>query len=599
MLKDMKNYNFSLIIFVFTLKMSLYYHLMGVKTNFEVITLLSVIYIGLIYTLLSQRKKCFFGVYIFISLFMFVDVIYFKYFNQSLSFNIFGQASQLVDVLETIKMLISFKEFMLFLDIFVIYYLNKNNKLNYKDLIKNKKLKYKVSLISIICISMLLLNPFHNELVKGINNEEFFTYHIKDIYSVIARKNIDMINSIIINLDQNTTENAKLYGIGKGRNLIVIQVESLQNMVVNRYYEGQELTPNLNKLIKKDTIYFNNYYQQLGKGNTSDAEFVSQNSLYAPMHGQAYDIYKDNHFYGLPWLLRGEGYKTIALHGYKKEFWNRDKAYPGQGFETFISEKDYKIEENIGFGLGDRSFFKQSINYIKKIDEPFYSFLVTLTSHNPYKMPLKDNVIDLKDEDEGSLFGDYLQAVYYTDKAIGEFISYLKDNDFYKNSIIVIYGDHFGLSSKDKKINENVSDFLGYNYDFDEMMKVPLIINIPDKNVNQTIETVGGQIDFMPTILNLMGIENKNSFIFGKDLVNAKSGFVASQTYMIKGSFIQDNIIFEMSRDGVFKNSRAWNRVTREPVDLENCREGYKKAIKEINRSIYILDNDILGQVLK
>lgn len=599
MLKNMKNYNFSLIVFVFTLKMSLYYHLMGIKANFAVITLLSVIYIGLIYTLLSQRKKCFFGVYIFISLFMFVDVIYFKYFNQSLSFNIFGQASQLVDVLETIKMLVSFKECMLFLDIFVIYYLNKNNNHNYKDLIKNKKLKYKVSLISIICIIMVLLNPFHNELVKGINNEEFFTYHIKDIYSVIARKNIDMINNIIINLDQNTTENAKWYGIAKDRNLIVIQVESLQNMLVNRYYDGQELTPNLNKLIKKDTIYFNNYYQQLGKGNTSDAEFVSQNSLYAPMNGQAYDIYKDNHFYGLPWILRDKGYKTIALHGYKKEFWNRDTAYPGQGFETFISGKDYKIEENIGFGLGDRSFFKQSINYIKKIDRPFYSFLVTLTSHNPYKMPSKDNVIDLKDEDKGSLFGDYLQAVCYTDKAIGEFISYLKDNNLYKNSIIVIYGDHFGLSSKDKKTNENVSDFLGYDYDFDEMMKVPLIINIPEENVNQTIETVGGQIDFMPTILNLMGIKNKNPFIFGNDLVNAKSGFVASQTYMIKGSFIQDNIIFEMSRDGVFKNSRAWNRVTREPVDLENCREGYKKAIKEINRSIYILDNDILGQVLK
>ncbi|WFD11517.1 LTA synthase family protein [Tepidibacter hydrothermalis] len=599
MLKNMKNYNFSLIIFVFILKMSLYYHIMGIKTNFEFITLLSVIYIGLIYTFLSQRKKCFFGVYIFISLFMFVDVIYFKYFNQSLSFNIVSQASQLVDVLETIKMLVGFKECLLFLDILVIYYLNKSNNRNYKDLIKNKKLKYKVSLISIICISMVLFNPFNNDLVKVINNEEFFTYHIKDMYSVIARKNIDMINNIIINLDQNTTENAKLYGIAKDRNLIVIQVESLQNMVVNRYYDGQELTPNLNKLIKKDSIYFNNYYQQLGKGNTSDAEFVSQNSLYAPMNGQAYDIYKDNHFYGLPWILRDKGYKTIAFHGYKKEFWNRDTAYPGQGFETFISEKDYKIEENIGFGLGDKSFFKQSIDYMRKVDKPFYSFLVTLTSHNPYKIPLKENVIELKEEEKGNLFGDYLQAVHYTDKAIGEFISYLKDNNLYKNSIIVIYGDHFGLSSKDEKINKNVRDFLGYDYDFDEMMKVPLIINIPGENVNQTIETVGGQIDFMPTILNLMGIENKNPFTFGKDIVNSTSGFVASQTYMIKGSFIQDNIIFEMSRDGVFENSRAWNRVTREPVDLKNCREGYKKAIKEINRSIYILDNDALRQGLK
>ena len=599
-MKSKKNYISLFIASLIILKVGLYYSLMDITINFGIKLLLSLVYIGLIFVLLKRKKRLFLCIYILISLLMFADSVYFRYFNESLTFNIFGQAGQLGDVTETIKLLLSPKDFLLFLDIPIIYlYLKKYN----KSVDKSFKLIYIIS--TIVIVTLVLINPINSDVVKGLNSQEFFTYHIKDIYLSIMGDDIKVGKSIekelakTLNKKPLPIKNKKLYGIGKNRNLIIIQVESFQNMVINKYYNGQELTPNLNKLIKQDTIYFNNYYQQLGKGNTSDAEFVSQNSIYAPIYGQAYDIYKDNYFYGLPWIMRDEGYKSIVFHGYKKEFWNRDAAYPNQGFQRFFSEKDFDIKEKIGFGLNDKDFFKQSIDYLKKEDKPFYSFLITLTCHNPYNMPKKYHNITLKAEDKDTLFGNYLQAVHYTDKAIGEFIKRLKDNNLYNNSVIAIYGDHFGLSSTDDNINDNVSSFLGYDYDFDEMMKIPLIINIPEKDINQTIDIVGGQIDFMPTILNLMGIESKNPIIFGRDLVNSNSGFVASQTYMLKGSFIKDDIVLEMSRDGIFKNSRAWNKRTRKSVDLQKYKKYYEKAIKEIDKAMYVLENNMLKEVIK
>src|SRR5699024_2322036 len=105
-------------------------------------------------------------------------------------------------------------------------------------------------------------------------------------------------------------------------------VEALQNFVVDHFYDGQEITPNINKLLKEEgSLYFSNYYQLTGMGNTSDSEFVTQNSLYPSLKESSYVLHEDKTFYGLPWILRDEGYTSWVFHGYKPEFWNRDKAY--------------------------------------------------------------------------------------------------------------------------------------------------------------------------------------------------------------------------------------------------------------------------------
>ena len=399
----------------------------------------------------------------------------------------------------------------------------------------------------------------------------------------------------------------KYTGAGKGKNLIVIQVEALQNFVINHYYHGQEITPNLNRLIKEEgIIYFNNYYQLLGRGNTSDAEFVTNNSLYPSMDEPTYIQYADNTFYRLPWILRDNGYTSWVFHGYEKEFWNRDKAYVNQGFQRFISEEDYEFteEETIGFGIIDEIFYDQTLGYIKELDSidenPFHAFIISLTSHTPFNMPEKFQYLDIKDEHKGTILGNYLQAIHYVDMALGKFIEGLKAEGYYDNSVIAIYGDHFAISSLDNDQRRLMTDYLGYEYDLDEMMKVPLIIHVPSLKTNETIDRIGSQLDFLPTILNIMGYETEKGLMFGRDLINFKGeNFVAPQTYSIKGSVITDDILLEMSRDGVFKNSRVYNIKTRELLKSEDYIHLHEKAIEEIDKSDFILKTDYLKKLME
>ena len=162
------------------------------------------------------------------------------------------------------------------------------------------------------------------------------------------------------------------------------------------------------------------------------------------------------------------------------------------------------IDEKIGFGLSDKSFFRQTADYLKNLEQPFYSFIITLSSHVPYKMPDSCQGLELLPEDEGTLFGNYIQAVHYTDEAIGEFIDYIKELGLYDNSIIALYGDHFGIDCKNEAA-EQVKAFLGRDYTYNEMLNIPLIIHIPGSGIHETVETTGGQVDFMPTVLNLLG----------------------------------------------------------------------------------------------
>ncbi len=570
------------------LKLLLYYQLMNVTGNALVLVAFSVVFIAWVYRFFKGNVPTFIAAYLLVSILMFVDVIYFKYFNRSLSLNMIGEAHLLGDVKESILYLIGFKELLLFMDLLVIV----------PFLLLDQGVKKRVKIISgvmvAITMGMLIVNPIGGDAASSINHQEFFMYHIKDIASVISGPT-EQNTELEMDFEEKDDTEGEYFGIAKDRNLIVIQVESLQSMMIGKAYEGQELTPVLNSMIGKDSFYFDSYFQQLGKGNTSDAEFVSQNGLYAPIFTQAYSAYSHNKYHGLPWIMKDHGYETLVLHGYKKEFWNREVAYPGQGFDTYYHEDHFSSENPIGLGVNDVEFFTQSMEYLEKAESPFYSFLITLTNHNPFELPDDQKIIALKAADEGTLFGDYLNGVAYSDHAIGIFIEELKLSGLYENSIIVIYGDHFGLNSKDQSIHDNVSAFLGYSYDYEEMLRIPLIVHIPGSDVEETIDTVGGQIDFMPTILNLMGLANVNPYAFGRDLINSDSGFVASQTYMLKGSFIQDEIVFEMSRDGVFNNSRAWNRFTKESVDIELCRESYEQALKEINSSAVILEQNLIA----
>lgn len=561
----------------------------------------------------KHKKKYAFAFYASISILMLINAIYFKQFNALTSIMLLTQMKQLNTIGDSLKVLLNVEIIALIIDlpIILIYSWFKSKKtiaktegstsLNY---LKNPKI------LAMALVLLFSVNTINGQ-VKSIVSQELFSYHLIDMKNNLIPKDelaeaseVLTQNEIDELISRRNLEDGKLTGIGKDKNLITIQVEALQNFVIDLEYNGQEITPNLNKLIKDQaSLYYNNYYQLTGRGNTSDAEFASLNSMYPSINIPTYHKYADNTFYGLPKLLKDNGYTPWAFHGYVKEFWNRDKVYGKQGFERFISEENFVYDDTIGFGLKDEDFFNQSMEYIKRLDKiddnPFFAFMITLTSHTPYGLPEEYKEILLKEEHEGTLVGNYLQAIHYTDKQLGKFIEGLKKEGLYDHTLIAIYGDHFAIPYSNEPERDNMTALLGEEYDFDSMMNIPLIIHIPGAEINETINNIGSQLDFYPTMANIMGVKIEKGLICGRDMNNYKGkNQVYPIMYMTMGSFIDNDIVFELSKDNIFDHSRAKSIKTGQPLDINKYKNTSKKALNEIYKSNYILKLNLLKTLI-
>lgn len=527
--------------------------------------------------------------YTVICIFLFIDRVYFSYLNKLPSFTAAKMSYQLPDIADMLLQLVTVNHALYILDlpILLIYHNNYKKrtyfKLTFRDA-SDKLIKWAKSsalLVIAVCLMFIGITLMDDNFAFSYLQNEIITYHTSDAVKVLFRQsnaeNVD-VSQYIPAFVQGVP---KYYGIGSGRNIITIQVEALQSFVIGFRYNGQEITPNLNALIAGESLYFSNYYYQVGGGNTSDVEFTVNNSLYAPENDAAYMKYENNDFFGLPLLLKEKSYSgAYAFHGYKGEFWNREKAYPKQGFDDYISEEDLNITEKFNMGISDKQFFSQSIEYLKGYKQPFYAFMITLSSHHPYIIPKEYRELVLQPEDEGTLVGDYLQSIRYLDSALGIFLDDLKECGLYNNSVISIYGDHYAISSGDAPSYRVMSRLLNHNYYEEDIFKVPFIIHVPGSGINETIETIGGHIDNLPTILHILGIENIKSIMFGQNLISAETGIVYQQTHMARGSFISDDVILYYPDNGIMINAAAINRKTGERMGVD----GYNKIIADAKK---------------
>lgn len=601
---------------LFILKTILFLNITKVEFNQIPILLITSLTTILVMAIIQQlnlkhKNKVILTFYSIISFIMFADAMYYSHFGSLPTISVLSQVNQLTAVGDSIKYLLNIRNIAMILDIPVLIFIYLYAKDKFKIIELPKIPKEIQTHIILTTLALVMIYTSTIGQIQSVIAQEPYFYHISDIRKNFGSSSRAEANSVFTEEDleeiKNRTnlEEGKLTGIGKDKNLIVLQIEALQDFVINLDYNDQEITPNLNKLIKdKSSVYYDKYHQLLGRGNTSDAEFVSHNSFHPSMEETSYTKYENNTFYGLPLLLKDNGYTPWVMHGYKKEFWNREKAYKNQGFERFISEEDYKFKDTIGFGLKDGDFFDQNLEYLKELDKiddnPFYSFMITLTSHTPFDMPKEYQTLDLLPEHEDKLLGNFLQSIHYTDKEIGRFIENLKEEGLYDDTVIAIYGDHFAISSAHEEDQKMMTELLGDHYDYDEMMKIPLVVHVPGEDINETISTTGSQIDFYPTMLNIMGYKNEKGLMLGRDLTNYKGySYVAPQTYMLKGSFIDEDTLFVISRDGIFDHSKAYNIKTKEKIDIPQLRTIYEKAVDEINKSDFILKKNLLKDYIE
>lgn len=310
----------------------------------------------------------------------------------------------------------------------------------------------------------------------------------------------------------------KYKGMFEGKNLIAIQVESLENFVIGKKVYGQEITPNINKLLK-NSLYFDNIKEQNNSGTSSDCDLMVNTSILPVRAGTT--------FFGYPWteyntlqdLLESKGYSTISTHPEVPGNWNWAEVHKAFNAEQIWDASQFDQSEIIGLGMSDESYLRQVGEKLKNQKQPFYTFLVTLTSHGPFDMPKDKQYLDLPTDLNDNMLGAYFQSVRYTDQAIGEFLNQLKEEGILDNTVIMLYGDHGGVH---KFYEDQIKDApLEGDWWKDDQKEIPFLIYNPSIK-GETISKEGGQIDFLPTISYLLGF-NRNSFdstSMGRVLVN-------------------------------------------------------------------------------
>lgn len=401
--------------------------------------------------------------------------------------------------------------------------------------------------------------------------------------------------------------NNEYTNIFEGKNVIVIHAESMQTFPMNLTFNNKEVTPNLNRLAKEG-IFFSNFYSQVGVGTSSDAEFTFNTSMMPSTKGTVFVNYFDREYITIPKLLKEKNYYTYSMHANTGEFWNRNTMHKSLGYDKFYSKDSYTIDETIGLGLSDKSFFRQSIDIMKQIKEteskPFYSLLIMLSNHTPFSdLELMDEyptTIDITIDNQtvtreylnGTTMGNYLRSVHYADSAIGEFINNLDKEGLLDNTVVVIYGDHdarldyedYNLlynydTIEDKIKTEDEPGYTSYGkYDYELDKKVPLIIWTKDKEYKTNIDKPMGMIDVLPTLGNMLGIHSE--YQLGKDVLNQTEDNTVT---FIDGSFLTSEVYYNAPKGEIYS-------INNTPINEEYIRKKAKKS-----KEIIEVSNDIIS----
>jgi len=270
--------------------------------------------------------------------------------------------------------------------------------------------------------------------------------------------------------------------LAEGRNLILVQCESLQYFVIGLRVNGVEVAPNLNRFTR-ECVYFRNAWNQTAGGLSSDSEFMANTGMFPAPSGAAYTEFDGNDYNSLPRHMRTKGYRTAAFQGTPAPFWNSLIMHHRLGFEKDYSRSTFPNGEIIGLGLSDRAIFSEALKTMAHLKNPFYAFVVTLSSHHPFDFEgLDDGGLVLPQELQGTLVGNYLLSIHYFDREFGRFIGGLGRENLLDKSLIVVYGDHPAIPAE---YREEMGKLNGMKterpVDWRKTGRIPLMFRIPGK----------------------------------------------------------------------------------------------------------------------
>ncbi|NCU17761.1 LTA synthase family protein [Pallidibacillus pasinlerensis] len=524
----------------------------------------ALLFLGFAFLLKGRSKYIFIlTVYTLLTTLLYANVVYYRYFDDFITLPNLYNTSNFGNLGGSVLALLEPTDILYFVDILIIIILlcMKKIKIDTTPIKRSKAIAILSFGLGISCLNLglaesdrpqLLTRGFdRNYIVKYLG---MYNYQIYDAYQTtkanaqraLADSN-DAVEVVNFTKSLYAEPNPKFFGVAEGKNVIYVHLESIQEFLIDFELNGEEVTPFLNRLkADSNTIYFENFFHQTAQGKTADAEYMIENSIYGLPQGSAFITRGRNTYHAAPAILKDYGYTSAVFHGNGGSFWNRNEIYKSFGYDHFFDANFYEIsdENRAEYGLMDKPFFEQSEELLSSLPQPFYTKFITITNHYPF--PLDEGLATIEKPETGNDIVDgYFQTARYADEALEQFFQYLDETGLLENSLIIMYGDHHALS---EKYYEELSELLDIEIgpvESAELQRVPLFIYMPGLE-GGIKSTYGGQIDLLPTLLHLLGIETKEYVHFGTDLLSERhielvpfrnGNYVSPRIYSVDGHF--------------------------------------------------------------
>lgn len=302
-------------------------------------------------------------------------------------------------------------------------------------------------------------------------------------------------------------------GIFKDKNVIFLQLEGMDNWLLTK-----KTTPNLYGLMKNSINFKDHYSIYTGGGSTFNSEFAVNTGFTTPVSytENVYTLNTNTFDYTMAKLFKKEGYAVNAFHMNTSGFYSRGINYKAWGYDNYFGLQDIASYDTLDYEL-DRELILNKTFYdnMFKQNSKFVDYIITYTPHTPFTTSKevgqlvaemkygKDNIPDLSEEETAKLM------VGETDYMVGLLIQALKDNNLYDNTVIVAYADHYLYTINDKTVLDKNKNTLG-----NLINHTPFFIwssDIQPKNIN----SVTMQMNILPTVLNLFGIDYNSNYYLG------------------------------------------------------------------------------------
>lgn len=545
-------------------------------------------------------------IHLFMSILLYSNVVFYRFNNDFITLPVLTQTSNFGSLGSSILTLMNWYDIFYMLDVALLLVLFLTSKQMWKHERMNLRLPVTIMATGALLFTFnlilaeidrpqLLKRTFdRNYIVKYLGAYNFAIYdtiqNVKTSTERVLADSDDLTEVRNYTMLKYAKPNEELFGVAEGKNIIKIHLESFHSFLINFELNGEEVTPFINSLVNEqqdEFTYFENFFHQTEQGKTADAELIVDNSLYGLPQGSAFVTKGKNTYQSLPAILnQKQGYTSAIFHGDGKSFWNRDEIYKQFGIDYFIYDAYYDMSEEqvIGYGLKDKPFFKESMPILEALPQPFYAHLITLTHHHPYLIDEEDATIGPAETRDSSV-DRYFQTARYLDESLEMFFNDLKEAGLYEDSIIFLYGDHYGISENHYRALGEIFETEMDDYQYANLQRVPFLIKIPGVKGQGTISEYAGQIDVVPTILHLLGIEARDFVVFGTDMFSEKHNDIVA---FRNGDFMTEK--YAKVR-GIY-----YDNVTGEVIEEPNeeLEEINAQVLRELNLSDNVLQGDLL-----